>query len=226
MITEKQKDIAYQRIMAEIRQKVCEDLKQSDGLWLTQRLSDEETREFRRQGQEIVKASSPEFMVQPRKMAGGHTVIPYINIEDDLYNTYFAEGGLDNYFEPGIARICMELEFDRSMKYCKEFMTFKKILEIICEIDSEREKYDSDFNGMTYSQIYDKYKMSLAMEQMRMDRRINSREYERNRAFSVIKIESFEQAATFLKYTDPESPWCVCNQDRKYQAFLGDDGDY
>jgi hypothetical protein len=35
MITEKQKDIAYQRIMAEIRKKVCEDLNQSDGLWLT-----------------------------------------------------------------------------------------------------------------------------------------------------------------------------------------------
>lgn len=63
MITEKQKDIAYQRIMAEIRQKVCENMEQSDGLWLTQRLSDEETREFRRQGQEIIKASAPEFMV-------------------------------------------------------------------------------------------------------------------------------------------------------------------
>ena len=63
MITEKQKDIAYQRIMAEIRQKVCENMEQSDGLWLTQRLSDEETREFPRQGQEIIKDSAPEFMV-------------------------------------------------------------------------------------------------------------------------------------------------------------------
>ena len=225
MITEKQKDIAYQRIMDEIRRSVTEQMTQMDGLWTIARLSQPEVMEYRRRGQEIIRASAPDFMVKPRTMAGGHTVIPYVNIEEDLYNTYFAEGGMDNFFEPGIARICMDLEFDRSMRYCREFMILKKILEIICDIDSEKEKYDPDFNGLTYDELYGKYKMSLAMEQMRMDRRINSREYERNTAFTVVKIESFEQSAAFLKYTDPDSPWCVCNQERKYDAFMGPDGD-
>lgn len=135
MITEKQKDIAYQRIMDEIRRSVIEQMTQTDGLWTVDRMSQPEVMEYRRRGQEIIRASAPDFMVKPRTMAGGHTVIPYVNIEEDLYNTYFAEGGLDNFFEPGIARICMNLEFDRSMRYCREFMTLKKILEIICDID-------------------------------------------------------------------------------------------
>jgi len=101
-------------------------------------------------------------------------------------------------------------------------MTLKKILEIIVGIESEEEKYDDDLNGLSYDELYSKYKTSLAMQQMRIDRRINSRQYKKNRAWIIVHVESFIQASAFLKYTDPDSPWCVCNQERKFDAFLGE----
>lgn len=205
-----------------LRHGIINEMKQSDGLWYDDTLSEEETLSYRNEAREIIRNTSPEFMVTPRTMAGGHTIIPYINIEEDLYNMFFMESGLDNTFEPGIARILMDLEFDRSMKFCKEYMTLKKILEIICGIESEMQKYNYDLNGLTYDELYDKYKTSLAMQQMRMDRRINSREYIKNPAFDIVHIESFEQSSEYLDYTDPESPWCVCNQEKKFNAFLGE----
>ena len=60
---------------------------------------------------------------------------------------------------------------------------------------------------------------------MRIDRRINSREYIKNTAFDIIHIDSFEQSSKYLDYTDPESPWCVCNQEKKFNAFLGDNAE-
>ena len=70
-------------------------------------------------------------------------------------------------------------------------MTLKKILEIITGITTEDEKYDSDMNGLSYGELYEKYKTSLAMQQMRMDRRINARQYEKNPAWIVGHITSF-----------------------------------
>ena len=222
MITEKQKTKAYEKVMSYLKEQVLDEMTQEDGLWLDDSLSEEETEEYRNQSREIIRLTAPDFMERPRVIAGGHEVIPYVNIEDDLYNMYFKEGGLDNRLEPGIARICMDLEFDRSMRFCKEYMTLKKILEIITGITTEEEKYDSDMNGLSYDELYEKYKTSLAMQQMRMDRRINARQYVKNSAWIIVHITSFVQAATFLKYTDPDSPWCVCNQEKKFDAFLGE----
>ena len=137
-LTQYQKDAAVKRAMDVFRQGIINEMKQSDGLWYDETLSEEETLSYRNEAREIIRKTSPEFMVTPRTMAGGHTVIPYINIEEDLYNMFFMESGLDNTFEPGIARILMDLEFDRSMKFCKEYMTLKKIHEIICGIESEK----------------------------------------------------------------------------------------
>ena len=222
MIKEYQKTQAYEKVMDFLEDQLLNEMTQSDGLWTDDSLSEQDTENYRDMGREIIRQSNPEFMEKPRVIAGGHEVIPYVNIEDDLYNMYFKEGGLDNRFEPGIARILMDLEFDRSMRYCKEYMTLKKILEIIVGIDSEEEKYDDDLNGLSYDELYSKYKTSLAMQQMRIDRRINSRQYEKNRAWIIVHVESFIQASAFLKYTDPDSPWCVCNQERKFDAFLGE----
>lgn len=102
-----------------LEDQLLNEMTQSDGLWTDDSLSEQDTENYRDMGREIIRQSNPEFMEKPRVIAGGHEVIPYVNIEDDLYNMYFKEGGLDNRFEPGIARILMDLEFDRSMRYCK-----------------------------------------------------------------------------------------------------------
>ena len=136
-IDQQQKQKAFSRALDVIRQGIIKEMKQSDGLWIDDSLSEREINFFRDESREIVRKTSPDFMETPRRMASGKTVIPYINIEDDIYHTFFKDGGLDNNFEPGLTRILMDLEFDRSMRFCKEYMTLKKILEIICGIESE-----------------------------------------------------------------------------------------
>lgn len=158
---------------------------------------------------------------KPRHQENGKTVVPYESIEDDLYHFYFASSSFyDNRFELGVARIAIaELKFDLSMDYSKEFMTLKKILNIIMTAYGEKDKYDYDLNGLSYDRLYKRYENSLKMEADSMKNRINDKEYERNRNYKIIEVESYEHSQLFKKYTNPDSPWCTTYSQRKYDAY-------
>jgi len=66
----------------------------------------------------------------------------------------------------------------------------KQIILTINDIQTERNKYDSDLNGKTYDELLEKYESAVMMQHMRMDRRINSREYEQNPDFTVIELRN------------------------------------
>ena len=158
---------------------------------------------------------------RPRHQENRKTIVPYESIEDDLYHFYFASSSFyDNRFELGIARIAIaELKFDLSMDYSKEFMTLKKILNIIMTAYGEKDKYDYDLNGLSYERLYKRYENSLKMEADSMKSRINDKEYERNLNYKIIEVESYEHSQLFKKYTNPDSPWCTAYSQRKYDAY-------
>ena len=85
--------------------------------------------------------------------------------------------------------------------------------------DYEYEKYDQDLNGMSYYELYDMYGDIIHLEYTRMKRRINNTVYEKNPAYKIVKINSFEQSKLFCKYTSTVSPWCTTYSQSKYNAY-------
>ena len=62
-------------------------------------------------------------------------------------------------------------------------------------IIEERDKYDEDLNSLTYDDLIESYKTSLDISQIRQDRRINGRQYEKNQNYKIIEINSFAHAS-------------------------------
>ena len=188
--------------------------------------NDSRIEEIRSQTREYIKTiETPrglEWWTTLRKKENGDEVYPFESVEKDLYGFYFKSALFyNNEFEHGIARIAIgELNFDMGMQYSTQFMYLKKILKCIMEIDSEYEKYDADLNGMSYDELYNTYSDIIESDYHRMEDRINSAEYVRNPNYNTIRVESYEQAQLFYKYTSPESRWCVCYDEKKYNAYI------
>lgn len=140
--------------------------------------------------------------------------------EEMLYHAFFAEFGISNKFEPGCARILSEMDFGMSMRYMHQIMTLRKIVLIINDIQSEYEKYDENLNDKTYHELTDAYETSLMIQQMRIDRRIVTREYVRNPNFVRIELTSYDQARTFARYM--KSPWEPLLSERQFEDYRQD----
>lgn len=183
----------------------------------------EEEKEIRHKTRDLLKnlkVNRPAgWMTKERTTLAGNKVIPYKSIENDIYYFYF--DGKNNFIEPGIARIAVgELEFDLSQKFSKEFMVLKMIVNIILECEGELDKYDEDLNGLSFKELYKKYSHSIYMQYVRMFNRVMNSKYTRNPNYKVVKIESYEQAKKYGKYTCKNSPWCLSINEDKYNAYV------
>ena len=161
-----ERSILFEEVMNEIEEHLVQD---TDGLWVDDNISIEECEQMR------------------------HAALEYVdeNIENIIYHSYFAESGFYNRFEPGIARILQSLGFVEETTCRSEFVILKKVLGFIMGIIEERDKFDEDLNGLTYKDLVEKYKTSLDISQIRQDRRINGRHYERNTNYKIIEINIF-----------------------------------
>lgn len=192
--------ILFEEAMSAVEEHLIQD---TDGLWVEDSISLEETAQMR------------------------NAALTYVDeaIENVIYHAFFAESGIDNRFEPGVARILSSLGFMDPYTCLPEFITLKKILGFITGIVTEREKYDEYLNGLSYKDLVDCYKTSLDISQIRQDRRINGREYDRNENYKIIEITSFEHASQFVEcFDNPDSVWECCISKDKFIEFCGDGG--
>ena len=89
-------------------------------------------------------------------------------------------------------------------------------------IIEERDKYDEDLNGLTYDDLIESYKTSLDISQIRQDRRINGRQYEKNQNYKIIEINSFAHACEFIDcFQKPDNAWECCLSEDSFEKFKG-----
>ena len=159
-------------------------VRDEDGLWVTDRLSEEDIEKY-------------------RKMVTRNHYMDSSG-EERFYHSFFAEAGISNRLEPGAARICAnELGWrnNHSARYVDQ-LTLREIIWLISDIQSEDGKYDEDLNGLSFDELHEKYKTSLMIQKMRMDRRINTRQYTKNEAYKVIQIHDYERLKSFINCFD------------------------
>lgn len=136
-----------------------------------------------------------------------------------LYHSFFCEFGFDNRLEPGCARILQTLGYPDDYDNWSSVVKLRDIILLIMDIQAERDSYDENLNGKSFDELEEKYEVGLMTQQMRMDRRIEKREYQRNPNYRVIEIESYEQASAFAGHFRVGRPWTCCISEEDYQKI-------
>ena len=143
------------------------------------------------------------------------TMLQYL--ERHVRATFFHNDYANIKFEPGIARIAygelgMQANEDRQSLH-----KLGGILKILSQAHSD--EYDSNLNGMSFIDLDNRFgKSALDMGKEEQDR-INNAEYNGNGDYTIVRINSFEEAKPFYKYTNPKSRWCLTHMKKMFDQY-------
>ena len=115
----------------------------------------------------------------------------------------------DKYLEGTIRLVYLE-ELDESQQE-----TVNDILSIIESNEVYQKQLDGNFNGLYYEdfsfQFYDEINNLLNMERHNSANQV----YEPNNDYTIVKINSYEEAMKYTKYTN----WCISQSKFDYETY-------
>lgn len=126
-------------------------------------------------------------------------------IRNDIPNTRM----LDCKFLPGVTRMCMNGEIQQASQILK----LNKTLELLATAHGN--EYNQDLNGMGCDELIERFsKVASDMYQKEKDE-LNSMNFTLNSDYEIVRIDSFEKAKQYHKYTS----WCVCEEKANYDSY-------
>ena len=116
---------------------------------------------------------------------------------------------LDCKFLPGVTRMCMNGEIQQASQILK----LNKTLELLATAHGN--EYNQDLNGMGCDELIERFsKVASDMYQKEKDE-LNSMNFTLNSDYEIVRIDSFEKAKQYHKYTS----WCVCEKKANYDSY-------
>lgn len=116
---------------------------------------------------------------------------------------------LDCKFLPGVTRMCMNGEIQQASQILK----LNKTLELLATAHGN--EYNQDLNGMGCDELIERFsKVASDMYQKEKDE-LNSMNFTLNSDYEIVRIDSFEKAKQYHKYTS----WCVCEEKANYDSY-------
>ena len=112
----------------------------------------------------------------------------------------------------GVTRMFMEKQLTSGESIIK----LNSILKYINNDESLNSSFDRNLNGLTFEKLLEQ--TSDGMEQAyKLEReRLGSTDFgERNNSYNIVKINDFEEASEYSKYT----PWCVTHDDEAFDSY-------
>ena len=111
----------------------------------------------------------------------------------------------------GVARLFIdgELSIDDDFK-CTNF---NQTLKLIAS-DSHVNEYDNNLNGMSADELINRFKNLRVGELSKRKELMGGKHYQQNREYTIVPINSFDEATKYAKYND----WCVT-----YSEYMFDD---
>lgn len=120
----------------------------------------------------------------------------------------------DTYkFLEGITRFFTSKELSSAQR----IMEINQILKLIAD-DTHVNEYDYNLNGLSYSQIINRFKTISRKNHILEEKNSRSVKYIRNPDYDIIKIDSFEKAELFAPYTS----WCITTSKNMYNSYTND----
>ena len=148
------------------------------------------------------------------------TMLQYL--ERHVRTTFFHNDYANIKFEPGIARIAYG---ELGMQANEDQQSLHKlggILKILSQAHSD--EYDSNLNGMSFTDLDNRFGKRVSEMGKEEEDRINNAEYNGNGEYTIVRINSFEEAKPFYKYTNPKSRWCLTHMKNMFDQYTSNGG--
>ena len=124
---------------------------------------------------------------------------------------------LDALREKDLAKFilgCTRMYLNNELNNVDNVIFLNKILREI-KNNNEIDKFDRNLNNLSFDELYDKYHTLIISKSNVSKDKLNSIKFEKNNNYQIYKINSFDDAARFAKYTT----WCVCQSNTAYESY-------
>ena len=112
----------------------------------------------------------------------------------------------------GVTRMIMEKQLTNGESIIK----LNSILKYINNDESLNTSFDRNLNGLTFEKLLEQTSDGMEQEYKSERERLGSTDFgERNTSYRIVKINDFEEANEYSKYT----PWCVTHDDEAFDSY-------
>ena len=112
----------------------------------------------------------------------------------------------------GVTRMIMEKQLTNGESIIK----LNSILKYINKYESINSSFDRNLNGLSFEKLSEQTTEGMEQAYKSERERLGSTDFgERNTSYSIIKINSFEEASEYGKYT----PWCVTHSKEAFDNY-------
>ena len=144
----------------------------------------------------------------------------YIEYFERTIRNQFFHDGENQKFEPGVARIAYgELNMENRGQDSRKLSSLKKIIKLIS--DGHAEEYDSDLNGLSYSDLEARFGTVVQKADDELKNELTSAKYKTS-DYIIEPIPDFETAKKFSEYTNPDSRWCITYMENMWDNYTSD----
>ena len=126
-------------------------------------------------------------------------------IRHDIPNTRM----LDCKFLPGVTRMYLNGEIQQG----SQIQQLNKTLELLATAHGD--EYNQDLNGMSCDELIERFSKAASEQHEKEKSELDSMNFTINNDYEIVRIDSFEKAHKYKKYTS----WCVCDAEGNYQAY-------
>ena len=126
-------------------------------------------------------------------------------IRNDIPNTRM----LDCKFLPGVTRMYLNGEIQQG----SQIQQLNKTLELLATAHGD--EYNQDLNGMSCDELIERFSKAASEQHEKEKSELDSMNFTINNDYEIVRIDSFEEAHKYKKYTS----WCVCDAEGNYQAY-------
>ena len=126
-------------------------------------------------------------------------------IRNDIPNTRM----LDCKFLPGVTRMYLNGEIQQG----SQIQQLNKTLELLATAHGD--EYNQDLNGMSCDELIERFSKAASEQHEKEKSELDSMNFTINNDYEIVRIDSFEEAHKYKKYTS----WCVCGAEENYDRY-------
>ena len=126
-------------------------------------------------------------------------------IRNDIPNTRM----LDCKFLPGVTRMYLNGEIQQG----SQIQQLNKTLELLATAHGD--EYNQDLNGMSCDELIERFSKAASEQHEKEKSELDSMNFTINNDYEIVRIDSFEKAHKYKKYTS----WCVCDAEVDYDRY-------
>lgn len=134
-----------------------------------------------------------------------------ITLRQEIPSLRTPEGGK---FILGVTRMFC----DRQLTDANIFSRLNATLKYVAS-DAHINEYDRNLNGISAKDLIDRFAKNVEMDLENDKAKIKQNQYTGVSEYDIVRIDSFEQAKEYYKYTFPESRWCLTHIENQFEAY-------